>query len=91
MLVVKSSKAMDDEFTLYGLEPDPVPPGWVPCVGAVMPMTKEVLGEAASRSPMFESSWESLADCSATGHWACLSDPLDGAWVESVRDPISPD
>ena len=78
-------------FTLYGREPDPVPPGWMPCVGAVMPMTKEVLSEAASRSPMFESSWSLLADCSATAHWACLSDPLDEGWVESVRDPISAD
>jgi hypothetical protein len=34
-------------FTLYGQEPDPVPPGWRPCVGAVMPMTKEALEDGA--------------------------------------------
>ena len=64
-------------FTLYGREPDPVPRGWMPCVGAVMPMTKEVLSQAASRSPMFESSWKRLAGRAANAHWACLSDPLD--------------
>ena len=75
-------------FTLYGREPAPVPPGWTPCIGAVLPMSKETLGHAAAMSPMFDSAWQLLTDRPANAHWACLSDPLDHAWVESVRDPI---
>ena len=59
-------------FTLYGREPDPVPPDWTPCVGAVMPMTKDVLRGVSAHSPMFESAWNALADRSADTHWACL-------------------
>jgi hypothetical protein len=78
-------------FTLYGLEPEPKPAGWTPCVGAVLPMSKEDFRDTASKSPLFESAWNALADCSPNGHWACLTDPLDEEWVESVRDPVSVD
>jgi hypothetical protein len=47
-----------------------------------------VLREVAARSPMFESAWNALADRSADAHWACLVDPLNIGWVETVRDPI---
>lgn len=74
-------------FTLYGREPDPVPSGWTPCVGAVLPMTKDVLREAVERSRLFESAWLALADRAADTSWACLSDPLDDEWLGTVRDP----
>jgi len=73
-------------FTLYGAAPDPVPPGWLPCVGAVLVTEKDVLRAAAARSPMFESAWSALHGYSPWTHWVCLSEPLDPAWVETVRD-----
>jgi hypothetical protein len=71
-------------FTLHGREPEPRPPGSTPCVGTVFATTKDVLRTAAEQSPMFASAWEAL--CAQPEHrsWACLSDPLDPAWVASV-------
>jgi hypothetical protein len=78
-------------FSPYERPPDPIPPGWNPCVGAVMPMTKEILEDAAQHSPMFESAWAVLANRAADTSWVCLSDPLDAKWVKSVRDSIQGD
>ena len=74
-------------FTLYGRMPDPLPLGWEPCVGAVLVREKKVLRAAAERSPMFDSAWAALRDCSQSSSWVCLSDALDPTWVETVRDP----
>jgi hypothetical protein len=53
----------------------------------VFATTKDILRTAAERSPMFTSAWEALADRPEHGSWACLSDPLDPAWVASVGEP----
>jgi hypothetical protein len=74
-------------FTPYGRWPDPSPPGRSPCVGAVMPMAKEILRDAAQRSAMFNSAWHALADRPASSSWVCLSDPLDDEWLNAFRDP----